>query len=130
MPLAHARGAKVVVNGDEAEARRVGADGVHWTAQALAQARSRPGGLLVGASCHSRAELARAAALDVDYAIVAPVLATPTHPGAAPLGWDGFERLIEGTRVPVFALGGLAPADLDAAQAHGAHGIAMRRGAW
>jgi 8-oxo-dGTP diphosphatase len=32
--------------------------------------------------------------------------------------------------VPVYALGGLQPADLDTALDHGAHGIAMRRGAW
>jgi thiamine monophosphate synthase len=30
----------------------------------------------------------------------------------------------------VFALGGLAPGDLDTAIAHGAHGIALRRAAW
>jgi 8-oxo-dGTP diphosphatase len=128
--LAHARGAAVIVNGDADEARAVRADGVHWTSAALARATSRPGGLIVGASCHSREELARAASLGVDYAIIAPVLATPTHPGAAPLGWDGFERTVEGTRVPVYALGGLVRADLDVALDHGAHGIAMRRGAW
>ena len=130
VPLAHARGARVVVNGDADDARRAGADGVHWTAATLAQATSRPAGLLVGASCHTRDELARAAAVGVDYAVVAPVLATPTHPDAAPLGWDGFARLVEGTRVPVYALGGLAPRDLEIARDHGAHGIAMRRAAW
>ena len=130
LPLAHARGACVVVNGAEDQALRLGADGVHWTAAALATATARPQGLLVGASCHTRAELDRAAALGVDYAIVAPVKATPTHPAATPLGWLGFERIIEGTRVPVFALGGLTAADLDTARDRGAHGIAMRRGAW
>jgi len=128
--LAHAHGARVVVNGDADDARRVGADGVHWTAATLAQATSRPAGLLVGASCHTRDELARAAAVGVDYAVVAPVFATPTHPDAAPLGWDGFARLVEGTRVPVYALGGLGPRDLEDARDHGAHGIAMRRAAW
>jgi 8-oxo-dGTP diphosphatase len=130
VPLAHATGAKVVVNGDADEAARAGADGVHWTASALARATSRPAGMLVGASCHTHDELARAASLGVDYAVVAPVHATPTHPGAAPLGWGGFERTIAGTRVPVYALGGLAPDDLAVAIDRGAHGIAMRRGAW
>ncbi len=72
----------------------------------------------------------RAGALDVDFAVVGPVAATPTHPGAVPLGWEGFAATIAGTRVPVFALGGMRGADLDAAIAHGAHGIAMRRHAW
>jgi thiamine monophosphate synthase len=30
----------------------------------------------------------------------------------------------------VYALGGLAHADLDTAIAHGAHGVALRRAAW
>ena len=32
--------------------------------------------------------------------------------------------------VPVYALGGVAPADLDRAMRAGAHGIAMQRAAW
>jgi len=130
LPIARAHGATVVVNGTEDDARRLGADGVHWPTAALMSATARPQGMLVGASCHTRDELAHAAALGVDYAIVAPVHATPTHPDATPLGWDGFARIVEGTRVPVYALGGLARDDLAAAQDRGAHGVAMRRGAW
>ncbi|MEO8486094.1 MAG: Nudix family hydrolase [Betaproteobacteria bacterium] len=128
--LAHANGGLVVMNGSVDEARRVGADGVHWTAQALAQASARPHRMLAGASCHTREELARAAALGLDYAVVAPVLATPTHPDARLLGWEGFARIVDGTRVPVYALGGLGFDDLRTAQMHGGHGVAMRRGAW
>ena len=49
---------------------------------------------------------------------------------ARPLGFEGFAAAAAGTRVPVFALGGLRPGDLATALAHGAHGIAMRRYAW
>ena len=75
-------------------------------------------------------ELARAGVLGCDFAVLGPVRDTPSHPGVRTLGWHGFARAIEGTRLPVYALGGLAPADLAAAVDHGAHGIAMRRGAW
>lgn len=122
--------ATIVVNGSVDDARRLGCAGVHWTARRLNVATSRPHDLIVGASCHTRAELAHACALDVDFAVLGPVLATPTHPDAQPLGWEGFAAAIERTRVPVFALGGLHAADHDAAIAHGAHGIAMRRHAW
>ena len=71
-----------------------------------------------------------ASALDVDFAVLGPVLATPTHPDAPPLGWKGFAAAVANTRVPVYALGGLEPDDLATAIAHGAHGIAMRRNAW
>jgi 8-oxo-dGTP diphosphatase len=128
--LAHAHGAKVLLNGAADAARRLGLDGVHWTSAQLAAATSRPDDLVVGASCHGAAELARAAALGCDFAVLGPVRDTPSHPGARTLGWDAFARAIDGTRLPVYALGGLVPTDLDAAVDRGAHGIAMRRGAW
>jgi 8-oxo-dGTP diphosphatase len=130
LALASRFGARVLLNGDAAAARQGGYAGVHWTAAALEAARVRPADLLVGASCHSRAELARAGALGVDFALLGPVETTPTHPGAAPLGWDRFAAAIEGTRVPVYALGGLVRGDLATAIDRGAHGIALRRDAW
>jgi 8-oxo-dGTP diphosphatase len=128
--LAARFGAHVLLNGVADDARALGCAGVHWTAATLAAATSRPRDILVAASCHTHADVMHASALDVDFVVMGPVLATPTHPSSTPLGWDGFAEAIAGTRVPVFALGGLRRDDLDIAVAHGAHGIAMRRHAW
>lgn len=128
--IASSVGARVLLNGDADEARRLGCAGVHWTSRALNAATSRPRDLLVAASCHTHADVMRAAELDLDAAVLGPVLATPTHPYAPPLGWEAFSATLDRTRVPVFALGGLRPQDLPMAIAHGAHGIAMRRHAW
>jgi|SRR5688572_6749897 len=128
--LAGAVGAKVLLNGDTDLARALGLDGVHWPAARLVEARSRPDDMLVGASCHDAHELARAASLGCDFAVMGPVLPTPTHSGMQALGWDGLANQIAGTRIPVYALGGLWPEDLSIALDRGAHGIAMRRGAW
>lgn len=128
--LAHASGAKVLLNGEDDLARALGLDGVHWTAARLRDARSRPDRMLVGASCHDAHELARAASLGCDLAVMGPVQPTPTHSGVQALGWGGFANQIAGTRIPVYALGGMWPEDLAVAIDHGAHGIAMRRGAW
>jgi 8-oxo-dGTP diphosphatase len=128
--LAHGHGAKVLLNGTADTARRLGLDGVHWTAARLAAATSRPDDLVVGASCHDVAEIARAGALGCDFAVLGPVQATPSHPDARTLGWNEFARAVEGTRLPVYALGGLVSTDLIGAIDCGAHGIAMRRGAW
>ena len=46
------------------------------------------------------------------------------------MGFEGFARAVEGTTLPVYALGGLSAADLPAAIDAGAHGIAAIRGAW
>jgi 8-oxo-dGTP diphosphatase len=127
---ARKHGAKVLLNGEIEAARELGLDGIHWTSARLIEARARPDGLLVGASCHDAHELARAAALRCDFAVMGPVQPTPSHAVAQPLGWEGFANQIEGTRIPVYALGGLWPENLEKAIDHGAHGLAMRRGAW
>ncbi|HEX4885469.1 MAG TPA: Nudix family hydrolase [Casimicrobiaceae bacterium] len=130
LDLARAHGVRVLLNGDDDDARRLGFDGVHWSAERLRGAIRRPDDLLVGASCHDADELARAGRLGCDFAVLGPVLATPSHPDARPLGWPGFADAVAGARLPVFALGGLDARDLDHAIDRGAHGVAMRRGAW
>ena len=128
--LAARTGAQVLLNGDAERARAWGCAGVHWTAAALAAATERPAGMLCAASCHTREDIDRAATLGVDFAVLGPVLPTPTHAGAPALGWEGFARCVATTAIPVFALGGLAASDLDTAIMQGAHGVALRRGAW
>ena len=128
--LAAPQGARILLNGDQRTARRLGFAGIHWTTSELTAARQRPDDMLCAASTHDAAELARAAALGVDFAVLGPVCATPSHPGAAPLGWPRFAELVRGSTVPVYALGGLARTDLDVAVANGAHGVALRRAAW
>ncbi|MBX3649822.1 MAG: Nudix family hydrolase [Burkholderiales bacterium] len=128
--LAHACGARVLVNADIELARRSGADGVHLTATQLQGIVRRPDFPLVGASCHDSAELRLAEAAGADFAVLGPVLPTPTHPDALPLGWAGFRRLVADTKIPVLALGGMRPEHREQALESGAHGLAMLRGAW
>ena len=126
------RGGKVLVNGAARDALDWGCAGVHLTAAALGSIAQRPlpESMLCAASCHTRAEIERAAALDLDFVVLGPVLPTPTHRGVPTLGWDGFAALARDAQLPVYALGGLVRADLDTAIARGAHGVALRRGAW
>ncbi len=130
LPLGARYGTKLLWHGDAARARALGFAGVHWRADVLASATSRPEGMMVVASCHTREEIAQAGRLGLDFVVAGPVRATPTHPDAMPLGDVGFARLVEGATLPVFALGGLAPSDLEAMIAIGAQGVAMRRAAW
>ena len=123
--LAKEHGARVLVNGGPA------ADGIHLSAERLMQLRARPRDAgLVAASCHTVQELGHAMALGLDFVVLGPVKATATHPDAELLGWDGFRRIAEGASIPVYAIGGLQPHDMDSARAAGAHGLAMIRGAW
>lgn len=94
------------------------------------QPRPVPSQVLLGASCHSQEELQWAAQLGVDYALLSPVLATESHPGAAPLGWSVFASWVADVAFPVYALGGVTPGQLAQAKAAGAQGIAALRAFW
>ena len=128
--LARVHGASVLLNGEEALADSLGMAGVHLTAARLMRIESRPNFDRVGASCHDAAELARAAALGLDFVVVGPVLKTASHPGASALGWEKFCALIAGYALPVYAIGGLRSEHLERAWDAGAHGIAAIRGCW
>ncbi|NCA68560.1 MAG: Nudix family hydrolase [Sphingobacteriia bacterium] len=125
-------GAKLLLNRAPEQCRDLPRHGLHLSSTALAGFTERPGqaGELVGASCHDASELRRAQALGLDYALLSPVQWTASHPDARPLGWSGFAELVETASLPVYALGGLRPADLDLAIENGAQGIASIRGLW
>ena len=140
-------GAKLLVNAVPEVARRCGAAGVHLTSRRLARLVREPptrGGdllpasestsaatrFLVGASCHDADDIGRARAAGCDFAVLGPVRATPTHPGAPVLQWDGFTRLARGAGMPVFAIGGLGNDDIAAALHGGGQGVAAIRAFW
>lgn len=124
-------GALLVLNGDPARAERLRLEGVHLPAWRLAALEERPlpRDRWVGASCHDAAELARAVAVGVDYALLSPVAPTPSHPERAALGWERFCALVRDCPIPVYALGGMRPEHLPQALASRAQGIAAI-GAW
>ena len=126
--LVHGYGGHVLLNGTPDEAVAVGADGVQLSATALMACEQRPDLPLVFASCHTPTELQKASALGLDAVVLGSVQATPTHPDMWPLGWAGFAQMIEGTALPVYAIGGMTAADVAQAQAAGAQGVAMLRG--
>ncbi|MDH2919050.1 MAG: Nudix family hydrolase [Sideroxydans sp.] len=128
--LAHRYDAKVLVNSDAELARKVAADGVHYTGKQLLACGTRPDFAWCSASCHTADELHHAGALGFDFALLSPVLPTLSHAGAAHLGWEKFAEMVAGVTLPVYALGGLTSDDLSVAQQHGAHGIALLRQAW
>jgi 8-oxo-dGTP diphosphatase len=128
--MCRSHGARVVVNGDIELARAIGSDGIHLSSAALMACARKARGLVCGASCHNEVELAQAAGLELDYALLAPVQATHTHPEVKPMGWNEFARLVRNQPLPVYALGGMAPQDMRKAWECGAHGIAMMRAVW
>jgi 8-oxo-dGTP diphosphatase len=129
--LCRASHAEVLVNGDVALARELRV-GVHLRAAQLAGMAQRPlpAALPVAASCHDAADLRHAERLRCDFGVLGPLRPTPSHPGAPGMGWDGFEAVREESTLPLYAIGGLGPADIAEARCHGAQGVAAIRGFW
>ncbi|ABE50497.1 Nudix family hydrolase [Methylobacillus flagellatus] len=130
LTLAQPYQARVLLNGEPETARALGMAGVHLSSERLMALPERPHDMLCAASCHDAQQLARAQSLALDFAVLSPVLPTLSHPQARVLGWEGFSTLVQGSSLPVYALGGLQKAHMEQAWQHGAHGIAMMRGAW
>lgn len=111
----------------------LGADGIHlpldvlreWRAASGRQSGGEGAVQLVGASAHSAAEIAEAAALGADYATLSPIFATTCKPGAVPLGIAALAAVCQKSPIPIFALGGIGRDKLDACIEAGAAGCCM-----
>ncbi len=127
-----AAGQILLVNDRLDVAIAVGAAGVHLPSNGLPPEEARrllPPGALVGVSCHSAGEVARAAAGGADFATFGPVFDTPSKRRfGAPLGLG---PLAEAARIglPLLGLGGVDPANAAQVLGAGAHGVAAIR-AW
>jgi 8-oxo-dGTP diphosphatase len=103
-------------------------DGIHLTSRDLMVLKTRPGNSQwLAASCHNLEQLQHAQNIGVDFVVLAPVLATQTHPDAASLGWEQFADLVAKVNLPVYALGGMTESSLSQAQQSGGQGIAAIR---
>lgn len=125
-------GHAVLLDRDPAHVAGTGAAGFHATSARLREWSARPVAAHVwfGASCHSVDDLARARDLGADYAVLGPVRSTASHPDAVPLGWARFGQWASFAGLPVYAIGGVGPADLEVAQACGGQGVAGISAYW
>ena len=123
-------GALFILNDRPDLVAATGADGVHVGQDdaSVAEARELVGpDRLVGLSTHSPAQVDAAAGLPLDYIGVGPVHATPTKPGRPAVGLELVRYAAGHAGVPFFAIGGIAPANVDAVSAAGAERIAVVR---
>lgn len=96
----------------------------HLTSKELMEVTTLPEGFRYSASCHNKDEVMKANTLGIDFIFIAPVLDTQSHSDTQPLGWNQFGELVRQAHMPVFALGGLSPEDLQQAFHYRAQGVA------
>jgi len=103
----------VVVNDRLDVALAARAAGVHLPADGLpaGQVRRAAGKRwIIGRSVHSLAEARQAQKEGADYLVFGPVFETPGKASfGPPQGTDALRKVIEGVRLPVWAIGGVTP---------------------
>ncbi|WP_206064998.1 thiamine phosphate synthase [Nocardioides sp. JQ2195] len=124
-------GACVVVNDRLDVAVVAGAHGVHLGASDLSVAAARrvAPSLMVGATCRTPEQVARAAADGATYAGFGPLFATSSKAGLpAPLGLPAMSSAVG--PLPLIGIGGVDASRAGSVIEAGAHGVAVIGGIW
>ncbi|MEJ7760899.1 MAG: thiamine phosphate synthase, partial [Gemmatimonadaceae bacterium] len=126
-----ATGCWLIVNDRVDIARAVGARGIQLAAHSLriSDALTVAPDIPVGASIHSVDEARKSESEGAAWCVAGTVFETPSHEGRPPAQIQFIAQVVAAVRIPVIAIGGIAPSDVGALRAAGAHGIATIRGA-
>jgi len=109
-PVARECGLRLLIANDAELAKRVHADGVHFSealAREAAHWRTRHPHWLITAAAHSAEAVMVAASSCADAAILSPLFVTASHPDRAGLGAEHFLAIARDATIPVYALGGV-----------------------
>ena len=116
---------QLLIGADVELARVCGADGVHLPQRQAAAARATrrryPDWII---SCAAHSANAVDAAQEVDAVILSAVFPSQSPSAGAPLGVAAFAKIAKGSRVPVFALGGISQLTAPKLLGSGASGLA------
>jgi thiamine-phosphate pyrophosphorylase len=130
-------GTRLLINSRSDVAIAVGADGVHlrsddisvaegraiWSAVLTRNSKLETRDWIIGVSCHSEAEVRRAASEHADFALFAPVFEKKNAPGFQPAGIEALRKACQ-HNIRVLALGGVTVENAESCLQAGAAGIA------
>lgn len=133
--LTESAGVPLIVNDFPQLVPAVGAQGAHVGQEdfSVADARWRAGRALagevappiIGKSTHSFEQAVAAEAEGADYIGFGPLFATPTKPGRPAIGLADIRRVHAAVRIPIFCIGGIKRANLEAVIAAGARRVVI-----
>ncbi|WLD93893.1 thiazole tautomerase TenI [Alkalihalobacillus sp. AL-G] len=121
---------KIIVNDRVDVAFATGTRGVqlaHHSIDVGTVRRTFPG-LAIGCSIHSPGELEKAEQDGADYLIFGHIFTTESKPGLAPRGLTNLQTIAQASKLPVIAIGGIHPDNVEQVLDAGASGIAVMSG--
>jgi thiamine-phosphate pyrophosphorylase len=135
MAVARERGVQIIINDRVDIALAVGADGVHLGQDDLppeAARRLLGDNAVIGYSTHSLSQALEVTKLPVDYIAIGPIFQTSTKENPSPVvGLEGLRVVREAIgKLPLVAIGGITPANIEEVIEAGADAVAMIRGLW
>ena len=124
--------ANLFINTHTCVARDVGAAGVHLPANAepVGSVKAETGDhFYIGCSVHSLDAAKKREVEGADFLTYSPIYPTESKPGYGPaVGTASLAEVVEGVKLPVFALGGITPARVPECLTAGAFGMAVMSG--
>ena len=123
-------GCWLIVNDRVDVAAATGARGIQLASHSMGIRDSlKVSGLPVGASIHSVDEAIDAEKSGAAWCVAGTVFETPSHSGRSPARVEFIQQVVAAVTIPVIAIGGIRPEDVQALKHAGAHGVATIRGA-
>ena len=121
---------KVILNSHHKDLYHDDFIGMHLTSSDLMATSENPisKNKILGASCHNTDEIKKALILGVDYIFISPI--KENLKANKVLGWKGFQNICQQIDIPVFALGGVGPEDLEESKNNGGYGVSGIRKFW
>ena len=117
------------VHGRISAARRIRCRNLHLPLAVLKERGGKPEDIdFLSVSCHSQEDVRQAEMLGADRIILGTIFPTDCKPGLAGKGIPFVREICSGTALPVFAIGGISPANIGAVLEAGAAGGCMMSG--
>lgn len=131
-PICARYSSPLILSTDQETFQQSHAVGLHLPSHQLLAYNRRPvdSHKMLSVSCHNEAEMQQAVKLGADLLLLSPVKETSSHPGVPGIGWKRFSELAKNFPIPVYALGGMKPHDLNRAISAGGRGVAAITGLW
>ncbi|RPK31681.1 thiamine phosphate synthase [Paenibacillus xylanexedens] len=125
---------RIVINGSELPTQNDIYGGVHWGQDAIRNYNPAVIGnvqrLRLGVSVHSIVEAKIAEERGADYLFFGHVYTTNSKPGLEPRGLYALAEVCRGVSIPVIAIGGIEPGNIQAIRSAGAQGAAVISNVW